>query len=170
MYVTVLSNVYSTESRKLNLQKLRCARSIELFTDRIAKAKNLLLDEHIGYENYVEIKNDLEGKIRILGYSIDAYTSKQIELHNKIREDAQLISDLPKILELLDERNKPSFFSNMLVRGQVLGAGNSNFSFKEPFKIIYGLTKASDCAEIVDFKEVEATLQTIANLQILVTN
>jgi site-specific DNA recombinase len=75
---------YHKESRKLNLKKTKNIQSIELFTEGIYKAGNLLLDGHLEYQQYADIKLDLEAKIRMMGYSIEAISKKQIDLAEKV--------------------------------------------------------------------------------------
>jgi site-specific DNA recombinase len=109
IYKNLIQVNYSSENRRINVRKAREMRTIELFTERISKAKILVLDSHIEFENYLDIKSDLEGKIKILGYSIDAYSKKQLELADKIETATNLLANPAKFLEMLQEKNRLAF-------------------------------------------------------------
>ena len=60
----------------MDVKRLRELNTIELFTDRIYKAKNLSLDGHLEFQDCLDIKSDLEARIRLMGYSIEANLKK----------------------------------------------------------------------------------------------
>jgi DNA invertase Pin-like site-specific DNA recombinase len=166
LYTQIISESYSKENRRLAAKKMKALTSIELFTDRITKAKNLLLDSHIDFEGYSEIKSDLEAKIQVLGYTVQAYSQKQIDLTDKIKKSACLISDPKKLFQSLDETNRPSLLNRILVRSQNWEQGNSNHIFQESFRAIYALDERGEEAKICDV-DIKATLETMANLELL---
>ncbi|MFZ2785073.1 MAG: hypothetical protein WAZ36_11815 [Sediminibacterium sp.] len=143
-------------------------RTIELFTERIGKAKNLVLDSYIEFENYIDIKSDLEGKIKILGYSIDAYSKKQLELTDKIETATNLLAHPANFLQILEENNRLAFLSSILNRGQNWTLGKLNHIFKQPFRIVYGLEKRGEEACDSMDKEISEFLRSIADLELLI--
>lgn len=167
LYAHIVNENFSKENRRLSTRKMKALTSIELFTDRIAKAKNLLLDNHIDFESYSEIKSDLEAKIQVLGYTVQAYSQKQIDLTDKIKGSACLISDPKKLFQALDEINRPSLLNRILVRSQNWEQGNSNHIFHESFRAIYALEEEGKDAKISEV-DIRATLETMANLELLV--
>jgi site-specific DNA recombinase len=166
LYTHIVNENYSKENRRLSTRKMKALTSIELFTDRIAKAKNLLLDGHIDFEGYSDIKSDLESKIQVLGYTVEAYSQKQIDLTDKIKRSACLISNPKKLFQALDEINRPSLLNRILVRSQNWEQGNSNHIFQESFRAIYALDKQDEEAKISEV-DIKATLETMANLELL---
>ena len=75
-YRSIVSGIYDQGHRTILVKKTNCLKGIERFSERISKAKKLLLDIHISFENYLEIKNDLEEKIGILGNSFAGYSER----------------------------------------------------------------------------------------------
>jgi site-specific DNA recombinase len=168
IYKNLIQTNYSKENRKLNLKKIREVRTIELFTERINKAKNLLLDSYIEFEHYMDIKSDLEGKIKVLGYSIDAYSKNQIELAEKIEQAINLLAHPAKFLQMLEEKNRHSFLSSILERAQNWTSGNLNHIFRRPFRIVYGLeNRSEDACNSMD-QEISEFLKSIADIELLI--
>jgi DNA invertase Pin-like site-specific DNA recombinase len=167
-YKNLIQVNYSKENRKLNLKKVRELKTIELFTERINKAKNLLLDNHIEFEHYIDIKSDLEGKIKVLGYSIDAYTKNQVELADKIDTATNLLAHPAKFLQMLEEKNRHAFLNSVLNKAQNWASGNLNHIFKPPFRIVYGLEKRSDDACNSMDQEIAEFLKSIADIELLI--
>ncbi len=153
--------------RRLSIKKMKSVGAIEQFTDRIAKAKNLLLDSHIDYKEYSEIKSDLENKIQLLGNSIEACTRKQAELSSTIKNRANYLINPGKFLEKLSEKNKPAFLNSIPERGQNWQLVNSNLIFKVPFCLIYGLTDANETVSDEVSSGIKALLKTMANLELV---
>ncbi len=167
LYENVISDCYGKEMRRLSIKKMKSVGTIEQFTDRIAKAKNLLLDSHIDYREYLDIKSDLENKIQLLGYSIEACIRKQTELSSAIKNRANYLAHPGKFLEKLSEKNKPAFLNSILEKGQNWELVNSNLIFKTPFCVIYGLIDANE--ELTDevSSGMQALLKTMANLELV---
>ncbi len=166
LYISIVNESYSRENKRLATKKMKALTSIELFTDRIAKAKNLLLDTHIDFEGYNDIKSDLESKIQVLGYTVQAYSQKQIDLTDKIKGSARFISNPKKLFQALDEMNRPSLLNRILVRSQNWEQGNSNHIFQQSFRAIYGLDEQEIEAKMSEV-DVRSTLETMANLELL---
>lgn len=169
IYKDLISHNYSNENRKLSLKKLRELRAIELFTDRISKAKNLLLDGHIEFGHFTEIKFDLEAKIKILGYSIEAYSKKQIALDEKIQVATNLLTQTDQFFAMLPEKNKSAFLNSILVRTRNWEAEDLDCVFNRSFRIVYGLEKMpDDDYQLVD-QEIKSFLFAISDIELLIT-
>jgi hypothetical protein len=108
-FKTLIQFNYSKQKKVMDVKRLRELNTIELFTDRIYKAKNLLLDGHLEFQDYLDIKSDLGAKIRLMGYSIEANLKKQVALSNKIEEVTDLFSNLHKFVSMLEENNRHAF-------------------------------------------------------------
>jgi len=145
---------------------MREMKTIEAFTERIHKAKTLLLDGHIEFQHFKDIKSDLEAKIRLMGYSIDAYSKSQTELVDKVKAAATLLAKPGEFLEMLDDQNRHAFLNHILNRKQKWAEGNLNQIFKEPFRVIYGLENGNKTTE----KEVSELLQNICDMELLIRN
>lgn len=168
VYKNLIQTNYSKENNKLNLKKIRGVRTIDLFTERIAKAKNLLLDGHIQFEHYAGIKSDLEEKIKVLGYTIDAYSKNQIELAEKIDGATKLLAQPGKFLQMLEEKNRHAFLNSILNKYQNWASGNLNHIFKQSFRIVYGLEdRQEDDRNSMD-QEISELLKSIADIELLI--
>jgi site-specific DNA recombinase len=105
---------YDNHNKLLNVKRIREIQSIEMFTDRIHKAKNLLLDGHFEFQDYIEVKSEMEAKIRLMGFSMEANSKKQIALLDKIEEASKLFNDLGKFINMLEPRNRNAFITAIL--------------------------------------------------------
>lgn len=168
LYKAIINDNYSKESRRLTAKKLLALNNIEIFTDRIAKAKNLLLDGHFDFEGYCEIKSDLETKIQVLGYTIETYSKKQIDLAEKIKSNAYFIFDPMKLFQKLDDTNRPSFLNRVLLREKNWEHGDSNHVFQHSFRTIYSLHEPNSQTETCEI-DIRSTLETMANLELLIS-
>ncbi len=167
MYKNLIRANYSKENRRVNFKKNRSLRTIDLFTERIYKAKNLLLDGHIEFAHYAEIKSDLEAKIKLIGYSIEAYSKKQIELSDKIEVATNLFLHPDKLLSILDKKNKHALFNKILLKTQNWELGNLNHAFNKPFRIVFGLEKRLPELDDSVNQEVKTFLHSMADMELL---
>ncbi len=169
IYKTLIEFNYAKQAQKINKKRKREIESIELFTERIRKAKDLLLDGHIEFDEYNNIKSDLEAKIRLIGYSIEANSKKQMDLIDKINNAMGLFARLDRFMDMLDEQNKHAFLSIILKPNQNWGSGNIDHIFKKPFQIVYGLEKGSGNNQESYHQEIENFLKKMADIELLIT-
>ncbi len=170
VYKGLIQSNYSKINKQLNVRKSMELKAIELFTERIYKAKNLLLDGHIEFGQFIDIKTDLETKIRLLGYSIEVYTKKQLELSDKIENATNLFLHPRKLIKILDEKNKHSFLNNILIRSQNWELGNLNHIFKRPFRIVFGLEDKPVIGDETTDQEIKSFIRSITDMELLISN
>lgn len=158
---------YENQNKSLNVKRIREIQSIELFTDRIHKAKNLLLDGHFEFEDYKNIKYDLEAKIKLIGYSIEANSKKQIALSDKIEEASKLFTDLDKFITALEIKNRRAFLSAILEPNHNWESQNDGLIFKRSFRIAYGLERPVIICEKTA-EEITVLVKALADIELLI--
>ncbi|NCI50910.1 recombinase family protein [Sediminibacterium roseum] len=168
-YRNLIQVNYANQNSKTNRKKGREMRSIEIFTERIYKAKNLLLDGHIEFEQYKEIKDDLEAKIRLLGYSIEAISKKQIELLDKVDQSSKLLLRLDNFMTNLNEKNRHAFVSIILNKKTNWEPGNMKDVFKNTCQSVFGLRKEHAADETPTPEQITKFLQELADMDLLIS-
>ncbi len=167
-YKNLVQINYAKETQQIVSHKTRNLKSIELFTERIHKAKNLLLDSHIDFQQYASIKSDLEAKIRLLGYQVDANSKKQIELAETVEKTSNLLNALDSFFNLLQDKNRYAFINIILERGVNWEGSNPNSMFKKTFQFIYGLNDSSQDSEIPTNEEITNFLKQLSDMELLI--
>ncbi len=137
LYRNIISEIYKKESNRIELGKGNAIKAIEQFADRIAKAKNLLLDAHIDFKAYGEIKRDFETKIAMLGNTISSYSKDQIEFSGRVNNAGKYLSRMDAFYSMLDEKSKRSFLNNVLIKGVCWEGGSGDELFNLSFKKMY---------------------------------
>ncbi len=159
---------HAKENQRVVSSKMKSLQSIELFTERIHKAKDLLLDGHLEFQQYANIKSDLEAKIRILGYQVEANSKKQIELADKVDQTSNLLNALDRFFILLEEKNKHAFVNIILDKNVDWESGDFDLIFKRPFRIIYGLNVTIQDSETPTNQETTSFLKQLSDMELLI--
>lgn len=167
-YKTFIEINHAKENQRLVGNKMKSLQSIELFTERIYKAKNLLLDGHLEFQQYANIKSDLEAKIRILGYQVEANSNKQIELADKVVQTSNLLNALDKFFTLLDEKNRHAFINIILNKNVDWESEDFDIIFKKPLRIIYGLNIRNQDSETPTNQEISNFLKQLSDMELLI--
>lgn len=166
----LIASNYQSENRKLNLKKTRNMQSIELFTERIYKTKNLLLDGHLEFQQYADIKFDLEAKIRMMGYTIETISKNQVELSAKVEQASKLIDQVHKFMTMLDDQNKHAFVNLIINKNEDWEHDNLNHVFKKPFRIVFGIEVEDGDMETRNAGEISSFLKQLADMELLITD
>jgi site-specific DNA recombinase len=137
----------------------KALKGIEVFSGRILKAKALLLDSHLDFENYRLTIEDLKAKINILGDTVTFNRNHQGQLRGKVDMALNEFSDISISLLRLDKESKYDFIRNMLVPKWTWNEDEFENIFKQSARKIYGIgaplygndnQETSDAREFLD--------------------
>lgn len=164
-YSEIMKDLYREEYHALSVNKAKALKGIEKFTERIAKAKNLLLDNYIDFDNYQSIKIDCETKIRMIGETVSEYTRNQVQISTGIKTSGSQLSELDGFFSKLNEKNKRNFLTHILIRSCNWEGGIMSV-FQKPFLMIYGMHPVDEVSDnnFVETK-VKSLLRNLALLQ-----
>jgi site-specific DNA recombinase len=165
LYKNIVSNIYQKENRRIMSGKLKAIHAIEQFADRIAKAKNLLLDGYIDFPAFAEIKNDFETKIEILGDTVSSYSKNQLEFTERINNSGQFLSKMDVFYCQLKDEYKRSFLNHILIKPTHWNYENLSEIFIAEFQEIY---TGADVIHITDIQPspVKKLLETLAQIEL----
>ncbi|NCI51397.1 hypothetical protein GWC95_15820 [Sediminibacterium roseum] len=144
LYRNIVSEMYRKESNRIELGKGNAIKAIEQFADRVAKAKNLLLDAHIDFKAYGDIKRDFETKIAMLGNTISSYSKDQIEFSYRVNNAGKYLSKMDAFYTMLDEKSKRSFLNNVLTKGACWEGGSGDELFNLSFRKMYSSEQVAE--------------------------
>lgn len=135
----IFEKMLAEQSRKSYINYNRALKSIEQFSNRIYRAKELLLDGQIDPENFKVIHNDLETKINLEGDVISAEYLSQIQLFRNRQRFASMLSSLDIIWFASEDKQKSDLVNCLLERDWIWEESGTVNIFKMPFQIMYGL-------------------------------
>ncbi len=128
-----------TENRlqDLETQNHKASMSMDIFLDRIAKAKELMLNQEISFESYCEIKRDCESKIEALSKVINSCSKKIYMIVSTADSVAKEIFRLHDFYCNLNEENREVFLRLTLLRSSVWINSDGDNIFKIPFNDLF---------------------------------
>lgn len=169
LYKSIVGNFYQQENRRILSGKAKSVQAIERFADRIANARNLLLDGLIEFDAFKKIRKDFEAKIDILGETILSYSKSQLEFSRKVNNSGKFLSKMDTFFCSLDEPNKRSFLNQILVKATVWNPANLHEIFNPAFQEIYDKGYNAETKDN-DQTQVKNLLENLSRIELSIGN
>ncbi len=136
-YQDTLKSLTENRLQDLKAQNNKASMSMDIFLDRIGKAKELMLNQEISFESYCDIKRDCEGKIEALSKVINSCSKKIYTIVSNRDNVAKEIFRLHDFYCTLNEENRDTFLRLTLLRSSVWINSDGDNIFKFPFNDLF---------------------------------
>lgn len=136
-YQDTLKSLAENRLQDLKAENQKASKSMNIFLDRIGKAKELMLNQEISFESYFDIKKDYENKIEALSKVINLCSKKIYRIVSNSDSVAKELFRLHDFYCNLNEENREAFLRLTLLRSSVWFSSDAVSIFKSTFDDLF---------------------------------